>query len=114
MSDPRQGEIYYWPDINENHPMGDGKIHRWVVVSRDAFNELSDHVLACPLTSHRASEIDVLIKPTPKNQLEHESSLLAKMITPISKDNLGESKGRLLPRETGQILDRLRIIIEVS
>ncbi|MGQ9648608.1 MAG: type II toxin-antitoxin system PemK/MazF family toxin [Phycisphaerae bacterium] len=52
MADPRQGEVYAWPAVKDNDPMGSRQTHGWVVVSRDAFNESSGHVLACPLTSY--------------------------------------------------------------
>lgn len=114
MAEPLQGEVYFWPKIEENHPMGDEKVHRWVVVSRDAFNKASDHILACPLTSYAATEIDVSVKATPHNNLSHDSSLLPKMITPILKEELGKSTTRLRGSVTGQVLDRLRMLIEVD
>ena len=59
MADPLQGEVYHWPQIKKNHPMGSETIHKWVIVSRDAFNESSSHVLGCPLTSYPATAIDI-------------------------------------------------------
>jgi mRNA-degrading endonuclease toxin of MazEF toxin-antitoxin module len=113
MTEPLQGEIYFWPAIKDNHPMGDKKVHRWVVVSRDAFNEKSSHVLACPLTSHPPTAIDVAVKATPHNRLDYDSALLPRMITPILKEELGKPIARLPKAETSQVLDRIRMIIEV-
>ncbi len=114
MADPLQGEVYFWPKIEPNHPMGDKKVHRWVVVSRDAFNEASEHVLACPLTSYPATPLDVEVQATPHNKLSHDSSLLPRMITPILKEELGEPDTRLPTSVTKQVLDRIRILIEVG
>ncbi len=114
MADPRQGEVYIWHIIKKgNHPMGSEKTHRWVVVSRDAFNESSNHVLACPLTSYQAKALDIEVKKTPHNRPDHDSSCLPRMITPILKEELGESITRLPKQVTGEVLDRLRIIVEV-
>ncbi|MHC4444303.1 MAG: type II toxin-antitoxin system PemK/MazF family toxin [Planctomycetota bacterium] len=113
MADPLQGEVYCWPQIKKNHPMGDVKTHKWVIVSRDAFNENSNHVLGCPLTSYPPTAIDVEVKATPHNKLDHDSSLLARMITPILKEELGQPITRLPPNITGQVLDRIRMLIEV-
>jgi len=113
MADPLQGEVYYWPKIKKNHPMGDEKTHRWVVVSRDAFNKGSEHVLACPLTSYPPTKLDIEVKKTPHNRLDHDSSLLPRMISPILKEELGEPVTRLTKTATGQVLDRLRMIVEV-
>ena len=113
MAEPLQGEMFFWPEIKDNHPMGDDEVHRWVVISRDAFNQGSDHVLACPVTSYPATAIDIEVKATPHNKLSHDSSLLPRMMTPILKEELGKPISRLPPSVTGQVLDRLRILIEV-
>jgi len=113
MADPQQGEIYDWPAIEGNHPMRDQKTHMWVVVSRDVFNTSSAHVLACPLTSYPSTMLDVSVKATPHNRLAHDSSLLARMITPILKDELAAPIARLPADVTRQVLDRVRMIIEV-
>lgn len=114
MASPLQGEVYYWPAVKANHPMGDRKTHRWVVVSRDAFNQASAHVLACPLTSYPPTLLDIQVKATPHNRLDHDSSLLPRMITPILKEELDEAIARLPKEATRQVLDRLRMITEVS
>ena len=114
MTDPRQGEVYIWPAVKDNHPMGSKKVHRWVVVSRDAFNESSSHVLACPLTSYPATVLDIGVKKTPHNKLDHDSSLLPRMITPILKEELGEATTQLPKQVISEVLDRLRIIVEVG
>ena len=114
MADPRQGEVYIWPRIKDNHPMGSRKQHRWVVVSRDAFNESSSHVLACPVTSYPPTVLDIEVKKTPHNKLDHDSALLPRMITPILKEELGEALTRLPKQVTGLVLDRLRMIVEVG
>lgn len=93
--------------------MADAKTHRWVVISRDVFNKHSEYVLACPLTSHRPTELDVQVTKTPHNKLSHDSSLLPRMITPILKDELDDPVTRLPKAVTSQVLDRLRMIIEV-
>ncbi|UCD28468.1 MAG: type II toxin-antitoxin system PemK/MazF family toxin [Planctomycetota bacterium] len=114
MADPLQGEVYHWPQIKKNHPTGSETIHKWVIVSRDAFNESSSHVLGCPLTSYPATAIDIEVKATPHNKLDHDSSLLARMITPILKKELGQPVSRLPTSVTGQVLDRIRLLIEVD
>ena len=114
MDDPRQGEVYFWPEIKENHPMGDEITHRWVVVSRDAFNKGSPHVLACPLTSYAPTSLDIGVKKTPHNKLRHDSAILPRMITPILKEELGEAITRLPPNVTCQVLDKLRMLVEVG
>ncbi|MBN1490647.1 MAG: type II toxin-antitoxin system PemK/MazF family toxin [Phycisphaerae bacterium] len=114
MADPLQGEVYYWPQIKKNHPMGDQKVHRWVVVSRDVFNKGSAHVLACPLTSYLPTALDIEVKKTPHNRLDHDSALLPRMISPILKDELGEPIARLSGSVTQHVLDRLRMIVEVQ
>lgn len=112
MSEPLQGEIYFWPRIKDNHPMGDEKTHRWVIVSRDVFNERSLHVLACPLTSYPPTALDIEVKKTPHNGLTHDSSLLPRMITPILKEELGPPIARLPRAITSQVLDRLQMLVE--
>ena len=112
MAEPQQGEIYHWPEVRANHPMGDHKIHMWVVVSRDAFNRHSNHVLACPLTSYPPTEIDIEVKATPHNRLSHNSALLARMITPILKEELSTPVVRLPASVVGHVLESLRLIIE--
>jgi mRNA-degrading endonuclease toxin of MazEF toxin-antitoxin module len=114
MADPLQGEVYYWPAVKKNHPMGDQKVHRWVVVSRDVFNQSGEYVLACPLTSHSPTGLDIQVKATPHNRLDHDSALLPRMITPILKEELDEVITRLPKDITRQVLDRLRLVIEVS
>lgn len=114
MANPLQGEVYFWPAIEGNHPMGSRKTHRWVVVSRDAFNEASTHVLACPLTSYPPTSLDIEVKKTPHNKLEHNSALLARMITPILKKELIDPIARMPSTITGQVLDRIRLLIEVD
>lgn len=113
MADPHQGEVYIWPQVKDNHPMGSKKKHCWVVVSRDAFNESSNHVLACPLTSYPPNNLDIEVKKTPHNKLDHDSALLPRMITPILKDELGDPLSRLPKQITREVLDRLRMIVEV-
>lgn len=113
MADPRQGEVHAWPAIEDNHPMGSRKTHWWVVVSRDAFNESSGHVLACPLMSYTPTVLDIGVKKTPHNRLDHDSSLLPRMITPILKEELGEAITRLPKQTISEVLDRLRMIVEV-
>src|SRR5688572_7932405 len=113
MASPLQGEVYRWPEIQGNHPMGGEKVHRWVVVSRDAFNESSDYILACPLTNYAPTALDIGVKKTPHNRLNHDSSLLPRMITPILKGELGEAITRLGEEITSQVLDRIRVLIEV-
>ena len=88
------------------------KPRMWVVVSRDIFNRGSRHVLACPLTSYPARAIDVEVPATPHNPLRHTSSLLAAMITPIAKEQLGECVGRLGRGTIAPVVDRLRMICE--
>ena len=114
MAEPLQGEVYFWPEIEDKHPMGARKVHRWVVVTRDVFNESSDHVLACPLTSYPATAIDVEVKATPHNKLEYDSSLLPRMMTPILKEELGRPITRLPPSVTREVLGRIKILIEVD
>ena len=94
--------------------MGSRKKHYWVIVSRDAFNEASQHVLACPLTSYPPNVLDIEVRKTPHNKLDHDSALLPRMITPILKDELGKPITRLPTQVTSQVLDRLRMIVEVG
>jgi mRNA-degrading endonuclease toxin of MazEF toxin-antitoxin module len=78
----------------------------------DRFNSFSTHVLACPITSHPATELDIGVKPTLHNGLRHDSSMLARMLTPILKDELGEPCGRIGFETVKQVLPRLQMIIE--
>ena len=112
MSNVLQGGIYRWPDVPENHPMGH-KRRMWVVVSRDAFNEHADHVLACPLTSYPPTALDIAVKRTPHNLLDHDSSMLPRMITPILKSELGDALGQVSREPMQMILEKLRLILEV-
>lgn len=112
MANPQQGDVYQWPAVSKSHPMGD-EPHMWVVVSRTIFNRDSDYVLACPLTSYPATQIDVEVRATPHNPLRHTSALLAKMITPIKKSELGSCRGHLPSSVVSEVLDRIRMIIEV-
>lgn len=113
MTEPLQGEVYFWPAVKDNHPMGDQKVHRWAVVSRDVFNQNSKYVLACPITSYPPTALDIGIKATPHNRLNHDSSLLPRMITPILKEELTEPITRLPANLLKPVIDRLRLIIEV-
>jgi mRNA-degrading endonuclease toxin of MazEF toxin-antitoxin module len=112
MTIPLQGAIYLWPDVPENHPMGI-KNRRWVVVSREAFNADSEHVLACPITSSRPGPPDIPVQATPHNRLDHDSVIRVTMITPIKKDELGAALARLSTRYTRQVIDKLRLLVEV-
>ncbi len=109
--DPRQGEMYFWPEVSENHPMGEAD-HRWVVISSDRFNTHSQHVLACPVTSYPATALDIAVRPTPHNGLRHDSSVLPRMITPILKSELGTPCGRLGFDIVKQTVPRLQMIVE--
>lgn len=86
--------------------------HRWVVVSSDRFNTHSTYVLACPVTSYRATELDIAVKATPHNNLRYDSSMLARMMTPILKDELGTPCGRIGFETVKEVLLRLQMIIE--
>ncbi len=110
---PRQGEIYTWPDVPPDHPMG-SKPHRWVVVSSDTFNEKGRHVLACPVTSYAPTEIDVGIRRTPHNSLQHDSAMVPAMITPILKRRLTSAVGRVDKSTVHQVVDRLSIIVDAD
>lgn len=114
MADPLQGEVYYWPAIEANHSMGDRKTHRWVIVSRNAFNSSSEYILACPLTSYPPTALDIAVSRTPHNRLDHDSALLPRMITPILKAELADALTQLPPQVTRQVLDKIRMIIEVD
>lgn len=111
MSFPQQGEIYRWPDVADNHPMG-VKSRRWVVVSRNAFNEGSGHVLACPITSSPPGPPDITVEATPHNSLDHDSVIRVTMITPISKSELNSPLARLGTRYTRQVLAKLAMLVE--
>jgi mRNA-degrading endonuclease toxin of MazEF toxin-antitoxin module len=111
MAEPLQGEVYVWPDVKPNHPMG-AKPRIWAVVSRDRFNAHSSHVLACPLASYPPNALDIEVKATPHNRLDHDSALVPRMITPILKDELTSPRGRLPRNVVAQVLDRLRMILE--
>ncbi len=113
MRSPRQGEIYFWPAVPVEHPMGP-EPHRWVVVSSDTFNDHAGHVLACPVTSYPPREIDVGVRRTPHNSLQHDSAMIAAMITPIPKSKLTSAIGRVDRRTVGQVVDRLSIIIDAD
>ncbi len=113
MGDVLQGEIYYWPKLPAEHPMGQ-KSHMWVVVSSTVFNQTHNHVMACPLTSHHATAIDVAVPDTPHNPLSHESALRVSMMTPVPRRHLSDPVGRLPFRLVQQVTDRLQIIIEAK
>lgn len=111
MADIRQGEVFHWPQT-PGHPMGP-KGHMWVVISSDVFNRHNSHVMACPLTSHPATELDVAVRKTPHNFLAHDSALRVGMMTPIAQEELQHDPiGRLPFGIVKQVTDRLRIIVE--
>lgn len=107
---PRQGEIFFWPDVPENHPMGT-KRRRWVVVSCDPYNRHSESVLACPVTSHPPDLLDIAIPKTPHNRLDHDSAMEANLITPILKEELGAPVGRVTFEIIAQVVDRMTMIV---
>ena len=113
MADILQGEIYLWPRLPPDHPMGQ-KQHMWVVISSTVFNEANSHVMACPLTSYPATAIDVHVPDTPHDPLKHDSALRVCMMTPILKRHLSDPLGRLSFRLVQQVTDRLRMIIEAK
>jgi len=104
-----RGDVFEWPNVSEDHPMG-SKRRKWVVVSRDPFNEESRHVLACPLTSYPAQPIDIGIAKTPHNRLDHDSSLIVCMITPIKKTTIGPVISQLARHDLQAVIDRLDMI----
>jgi len=93
--------------------MGTKENRMWVVVSRDVFNRDSRHVLACPLTSYPPTVLDIEVKDTPHNPLSHASAMLPRMISPILKSELGPAQGRLPSKVVAQVVDRIRMIVEV-
>jgi mRNA-degrading endonuclease toxin of MazEF toxin-antitoxin module len=104
-----RGDVFLWPSVAEDHPMG-GKRRRWVVVSRDAFNDESPHILACPLTSYPAQPIDISIPKTPHNRLDHDSALIVCMITPIKKTTMGPTIAHVTRDDLQPLIDRLDMI----
>ncbi|MBI4579225.1 MAG: type II toxin-antitoxin system PemK/MazF family toxin [Planctomycetes bacterium] len=110
MPYPRQGEVYFWPAIPANHPMG-SKTRRWVVVSCDRYNQHSDSVLACPVTSHPPDPLDVAVSRTPHNGLDHDSAMVCDLVSPILQDELTSPVGRVSFDIVEQVLDRLRMIV---
>ncbi|MFQ5492103.1 MAG: type II toxin-antitoxin system PemK/MazF family toxin [Phycisphaerae bacterium] len=113
MANPLQGEVYRWPDVPDKHPMST-KVRMWVVVSRDVFNKHFGYVLACPLTSYPPTQIDIPVRSTPHNPLTHDSALLARMVTPIGNDELGQPLGRLPFPTIAEVAQRLHQIIETG
>ncbi len=113
MTFPAQGTIHYWPSSPERHPIGKKAGRRWVIVSRDPFNQNNRYVLACPITSYRPTGIDLEVEATPHNTLDHNSSILVSMITPIPKDELQPTRGRVAAKVLRPILEKLRLILEV-
>jgi mRNA-degrading endonuclease toxin of MazEF toxin-antitoxin module len=105
-----RGDVFEWPNVPKDHPMG-GKRRKWVVVSRDAFNEGSPHILACPLTSYPPQAIDISIRKTPHNSLDHDSSLTVCMITPIRKTTMGPVISHLGRGDLQPIIERLDMIV---
>ena len=104
-----RGDIFEWPDVPEDHPMGQ-KRRKWVVVSRDSFNEGSRHILACPLTSYPPQPIDISIRKTPHSRLDHDSALTVCMITPIKKTAMGPIISHLSRPDLQPIIDRLDML----
>lgn len=113
MTSPAQGTIHYWPASPGKHPMGKKEGRRWVVVSRDRFNQNSRYILACPITSYPPTEIDLPVAATPHNTLDHDSSIIVSLITPILKDELQPTKGRVAAGVLRPILEKLRLVLEV-
>ncbi len=105
-----RGDVFEWPDVPEAHPMG-SKRRKWVVVSRDSFNEESRYVLACPLTSYPPQAIDISIPKTPHNRLDHDSSLLICMITPIRKAAIRSIIAHIGRKDLQPIIDRLDMLV---
>jgi len=104
-----RGDVFEWPNVPESHPMG-SKRRKWVVVSRDSFNENSRYVLACPLTSYPPQPIDISIPKTPYNRLDHDSSLVVCMITPIKRAAMGPVISHVGRKELQPVIDRLDMI----
>jgi mRNA-degrading endonuclease toxin of MazEF toxin-antitoxin module len=113
VADILQGEIYHWAAIPPEHPMA-SKPHMWVVVSSSLFNKAHDHVMACPLTSHPATRVDVHVPDTPQDPLTHDSSLRVSMMSPILRNQLSKPIGRLSFKIVRQVIERLRIIVEAK
>jgi mRNA-degrading endonuclease toxin of MazEF toxin-antitoxin module len=105
-----RGDVFEWPNVPDDHPMG-RKRRRWVVVSRESFNEDSRHILACPLTSYPPQPIDISIPKTPHNRLDHDSSLVVCMISPIKKATMGPVISHVGHKDLQPIIDRLDMIV---
>lgn len=105
-----RGDVFEWPDVPEDHPMGSKRL-KWVVVSRESFNENSRHILACPLTSYPPQPIDISVPRTPHNRLDHDSSLVVCMITPIRKTTMGPVIAHVDHSELQPLIDRLDMIV---
>ncbi len=105
-----RGDVFEWPNVPENHPMGT-KRRKWVVVSRESFNEYSRHILAGPRTSDAPQPIDISIPRTPHNRLDHDSSLIVCMITPIGKTTMGPVISHVDHKDLQPIVDLLDMIV---
>jgi len=105
-----RGDVFEWPNGSDDHPVG-SKRRKWVVVSRESFNEDSRHILACPLTSYPPQPIDISVSKTPYNQLDHDSSLVVCMITPIKKTTMGPVIAHVDRRELQPLIDRLDMMV---
>lgn len=91
------------------------KGHMWVVISSDVFNGTNSYVMACPLTNHPATELDIAVRKTPQNFLAHDSALRVGMMTLIDKEDLQHKPiGRIPFATVRQVTDRVRIIIEAK
>jgi mRNA-degrading endonuclease toxin of MazEF toxin-antitoxin module len=113
MSFPAQGTIHFWSESPHQHPIGKKPGRRWVIVSRDAFNAHQKYVLACPITSYPPTVLDIAVPATPHNTLEHDSSMIVPMVTPILKDQLRPTRGRVAAKVLRPVLEKLRLVLQV-
>jgi hypothetical protein len=70
-------------------------------------------VLACPITSYPSTTLDIPVAATPHNTLDHDSTIIVPMITPILKDELQPTRGRVGAKVLRPVLEKLRLILEV-
>lgn len=110
---PRRGEVWWMePDPVRGHEQGGRRPA--VVVSVDRFNRSRiDLVVVCPLTrSHTPVSLHVSIDP-PEGGLRDRSHVLVEHVRSISVERLGTRIGRLTPRTTALIEDRLGRILGI-
>ncbi|MBI4826695.1 MAG: type II toxin-antitoxin system PemK/MazF family toxin [Nitrospirae bacterium] len=111
----RQGDIF-WIDLGEPHGSEPGYKHPHVIVQNNIFNlSRINTVVVCAVTSNlKLSKApgNILLKKG-EGSLKKESVVNISQIITIDKADLIEKIGRLSPARIKQIIDGIKLLIEL-